>query len=564
MRFVYKIHSTRFKKANWELELSIEEARKNDEIVSLSDSTILRFINEMNGIFNADSKEHSIRKDIKKLKRLPISSDTRRQIKELYSKLYGIQSKPDYLCLVIDDDQDYYYAYKNKIELNGKVYKRLVGTNGGVKKETIIFTTEEKYDELNRRMENGRNKDKPLVPAKYEAYRALTCSGSTPVSDPIGDVIVVNDCFTKFKSNIIMINDEGKGDPLLDYIENYDIELNASDGYGLIIPDQSMEWTSDLGEQGISSGFCIRNSFCKGMLFTFDFIEFANTVAKSNTIMDAWGQERDITKASIILTTSMLKLWDNYDSMEDYHENCKENGYCFSISKILPFELESERQLNYQFIQSYDLSDQEIDELIQPTVQEIKDVLGLDWQKALLFLNGKALTEDTIKNLPYGIGKAIMACPDIINDSYVKSFIYKMIKKKINDAKIGVLNIHANYSIISGDCYALCQSMFGLPITGLLKAEEVYNRYWADNALETKNEKVVCFRAPMTSHNNIRLLNISKSSDAVYWFRHMPTVTVLNCWDTTSYALNGCDFDGDAVFLTDNKYCLIILKVFLL
>lgn len=46
-------------------------------------------------------------------------------------------------------------------------------------------------------------------------------------------------------------------------------------------------------------------------------------------ITDAWGDQRDIRDADIILTTSMLKLWDSYDGFEDYYENCKKNDYDF-------------------------------------------------------------------------------------------------------------------------------------------------------------------------------------------------------------------------------------------
>ena len=64
--------------------------------------------------------------------------------------------------------------------------------------------------------------------------------------------------------------------------------------------------------------------------------------------------------------------------------------------------------------------------------------------------------------------------PRMIHDPYVRRKIYNMIKKRITDAKIGVINVHGNYSIISGDPYALCQSMFGLPVTGLLRSGEIY------------------------------------------------------------------------------------------
>ena len=105
---------------------------------------------------------------------------------------------------------------------------------------------------------------------------------------------------------------------------------------------------------------------------------------------------------------------------------------------------------------------------------------------------------------------------------------------------------------MSGDPYLLMQHVFGLEKTGLLKAGEIYNGYWADRPCE----KLACFRAPMSCHNNIRVVNPVRRDDARYWYKYMPTATVFNAWDTATAALNGCDFDGDLVMLTDNEVIL--------
>ena len=47
-----------------------------------------------------------------------------------------------------------------------------------------------------------------MVPAKLEAYKALTCSASVPVSIPKG-ILVVSDCETEFLSDVVYLNDEG-------------------------------------------------------------------------------------------------------------------------------------------------------------------------------------------------------------------------------------------------------------------------------------------------------------------------------------------------------------------
>lgn len=517
-------------------------------MISLADSQVLRWIDELNGLTDADAQARDIKSEIKRLRKEQNSVQNRRAIKQLYEKLDTLQYKPDYMCLIIDKEKDYYRACRG-FTINGIKYKRLLGTNGGIKNSTIVFVSERHVDELKRRIENGRSMDKQLVTAKLEAYKALTCSASNPVSLPNG-ILIVDDCNTKFKSDIIYLTDECDGEPIMEERKAEEIEMDASDGYGLMTPELAARWSEELGLDYVVSGVNTRFSFEKGMVFTFDFREFAEKVAGGNYIVkDAWGNEVDVRNVELVLTTSMVKLWDSYKSCDDYVQNSLSNGYTFGIAKTCPKELEKERNLNYQFIQSYDLTDEDIEELIAPTMNEIKDVLRGDWRKTILFLKGAGLSENNIEFIDDDFAKAVMVDKRMIDDPFVQSTIYQLIRNRINEAKVGVLKVHGNYSIVSGDPYSLCQSFFGLEVTGLLKAGEIYNKYWSD----VGSEHLACYRAPMTCHNNIRLVTPVDNEDVRHWYRYLNTSTVFNSWDTASAALNGMDFDGDLVMLTDNK-----------
>ena len=523
-------------------------------MISLADSQVLRWLDDLNGIEDAEIRAREIKTEIRMLRKEPNSVKSRKRIKTLYEQLDAVQFKPDYLCVIIDREKDYRRAC-NGFSINGIEYQRLLGTNGGVKNETIVFISNRHADEIKRRIDNGRDLEKELVPAKLEAYKALTCSASIPVSMPNG-VLVVNDCETEFLSDIIYLNDENDGEPLMEERKQVPIKLDESDGYGLMLPSLSKRWSEELGLDYMVSGVNTRFSWEKGMVFTFDFVDFAEKVADSYIVKDAWGNDVDVRTVELILTTSMLKLWDSYESSDAYIENCLSNGYTFGIAKACPKELEQERTLNYQFIQSYDFSDDDIEQLIKPTMDEIKDVLYADVAKTILFLKGAGLNENNIGRLDNDYAKALMVDPRMIDDPYVQNAVYQMIKNRINEAKVGVLNVHGNYSIVCGDPYALCQSVFGLPVTGLLSAGEIYNKYWCDQG----SERLACYRAPMTCHNNIRLVHPHRSDDASYWYQYMTTCTLFNAWDTAAHALNGMDKDGDLVMLTDNAVLVNNLK----
>ena len=288
-------------------------------------------------------------------------------MKKLYLELDKLQFKPEYVSIIIDKAKDFDELNKGFC-INGMKFLRFVGTPNGLKKQTVVYVCEENkkgaamHQELRLRLNNGRDVNMKLVPAKYEAYQALACSSSTPLSEPSG-ILVVDDLVLHFVDHVINLNDEDSDEPIM--IErDEEVEVDNSDGYGLISPELAEKWSKDLKEDYLIPGGCIRNSFLKGMVYTFDFKAFAAEYAESKIVKDVWGTERNIDDIELILTTSMFKLWDSYKSLEHYLECCKKNGYGFSMTKPCVDELESERKLNYQFIQSYELSDEEIDELI--------------------------------------------------------------------------------------------------------------------------------------------------------------------------------------------------------
>lgn len=545
-RLIYKINSSRLRKNKWNLNLDLHESKKNGEVVLLADSTTLRFIRDITNNNYSELDIQNIKREIKSLKKEKNSKENRNKIKLLYEKLDNILLIPEYVCIVINKDKDYDRANKGFF-INGKRYRRLIATNGGVKNSTVVYTTCDIYDELIMRLKNNRNEEVELVPAKYESYLGLSCSNSIPVTNT-DRILVVKDSVNKFKSDITLIDDTKSDYPVVKAVNDYEIEFETSDGQGLISPDFMEMWSNDLKLGYLPSGVCVRNSFVKGMLFTFDFKDFADKKSNTYIVKDVWGTDRDIRSIDIVLTTSMLKLWNCYDSLEHYLSCCKSNGYVFSVTKVAPKYLENKRRLNYQFIQALDLSDNDIKNLIEPTVNEIMNVLKNDRISSIIYSGGLSLGDKFIINGENYHVAAMMIDQEVFEDPFVKTKIYNQVKNKIDEAKFGRLNVKGNFSIIADDVITLCESMFGLEVKGLLRSGEFYNKYWLDKGVN----KVAAFRAPMTDKSNARILRFVDNDEISYWYRYMDTVTILNSWDTTCAALNGADHDGDTVMTTNN------------
>lgn len=566
-QYVYKLDSSLLELKHWNLTLPFEQARKmNGVVVALADSQILSWINEINGTQDYDVKAKEVKKQIKFLKKQEANKDNKAKIAELYKKLYKLQFRPDYVSIVMKNNNHYKMANKGFL-INGIRYKRLLCTIGGVKTSTVVYINEKLYPEIKKRLSNNHDNTIPMVPAKYAAYEALATSGSNVVSWPMGGdakipggTIVIKDCIVKFLADFIDVDDSNyPNEPKVELKHDQEFENNTNDGCGFMSVELARRWNGELtGDYNRPLCGCnLRNAFTKGMVFPFDVVRFAeevNGASEDNPekylIEDVWGAKRDVRDAHLIITESQLKLWRNYSSWEHYYNSCIENKYTFRVAKTAPNyeDIDEVRQTNYQFLAPLNLTQDDVKDLIKPTVDEIMNILGGDYRKTLVYLCGSKLNDDNVIHADV-VARAIMLKPELVGDDYILNRVRRMIKRRIVDAKIGVLDVRGNFQILSGDLYALAQSMFGLPVTGLLKSGEIYSKFWADRNVD----EVLCFRAPMSNEHSIVRQKICKREEVYDWFQYMQTITVVGAWDTMSAALNGFDYDGDLLFTTDNE-----------
>ena len=479
-RLVLKINSKKLRYANWDFKISLEEAKQGEELVSLGDSQTLRMIRQIRNCSIKEEDINEIKENIKALKSATTNANNKQRIKEEYEKLIKATFIEDYVVIVFDSIDDWNKVNSTKVNLmiNGKEYVRLLGTSGGIKKSAVVFVTKEIHGELYKRLNCDRDMNYKCVPAKFEAYIALSCSSSMPVPQP-KDILVIKDGSTHFIDKVLRLSDNGEGGFNLSEDDNYEINLNCTDGCGMISPRLSMEWTKFLcgrpyrdneGNPIPSTGYNIRNAWTKGMLFTFPYEEFGDMIGEY-LVEDYWGDMVDIRNVDLVLTDNMLKLAGAYKNRHHYLNACKESGFEFSVAKIIPEALESVRNMNYQFLQSYELSDEDIVELITPTVDMIKGATAYkeeDFGKMLLFMKGSKISKSDFLYDENPVNKALMIDPRMMKDPYIKGRVYNMIKKKINDSKKGVIQVKGNYQIVSGDLYGMCQHMFKQEVTILL------------------------------------------------------------------------------------------------
>lgn len=528
----------------WEIEIDINDAFKEDKAVKLFDSQVFRLI-----------------------KNILLDRYSKGVLNDNEFNPNHIQYYKYLMSLVIDhgDESDFEHVLKNGIKINGVLYKRFVGTTGGLKKNSVIFINEEIVDELNEKT-TSRTFYKDMVAAKFEAYKALTCSASQEIAEP-NKILVVSDVLTHYIDTIIELDDTvetDNGEPKRE-IKTVELENNGSDGYNLCTIEYMQECAKVLKLDYIPSGLCLRNKWTKGMMYPFPIKEFVREFANVTIdeygnevymVKDIWNHDINIMDVDLILTESSLKLANSYSSIDDYINNYKKSGYRFATTKIISPEIDDERCLNYQYLQSFDFSNEDIKDLCKPTIDFLKGSMGETYEDVINFLGIKEDLND------YTWQHALNVSPYMLKDPYIIESIHRLIKKKIDEAKMGKLICNGNFQTFCTDPVCLMQNILGLEVKGLLKANECYSSYWIKKEEKTdiKIDEILAFRSPMTCHNNIRKLSIIKNSDVKKWYKYMTNVFIVNCFDSFMKAENGEDSDGDANFTTNNNVLLRCYK----
>lgn len=561
IRKIIKIPSSMLSNAQpkWNLKVSVEELSKANQLVGLASNYVIRTLDKLAQTNYSEERIKELKKEKGIITKEKTTKSNKTKIKELNHEMFNLLYVPHLCCIHIDKNAHYDKLNKGFTitlfsEDTGEIissvrYVRFLSTSASIKKSEVFYINEEYKEVMMEYIDCGRNMEIKFVPAKLSAYMALTMSSSNPVSNTY-NVCVVNDVEYEITTQVLELDDSKQEEPIITQIDDYKMNLNCSDGFGFIDPTFAQTWANDLHLDYTPSSFITRNAFCKGVLARFPYKEFAKENG-IDTIKDVWGRVWDIDEVDIVLTTSMLKLSNCYASWDDYYTQTQKYGYTFSVTKQTPKVLDMERTTNYQFIQAMDWDDEDIRGFLKHSLDEIKSIRGMDWRKALVYLRGMSLNEDS-DVLRSDYTTALMIEPKLMEDSYVKTSINNMIKKRIDDCKKGTIKVKGNYQTVICDPIILAQGMLGLSIKGLLQADEFHSEFWNKQGVDY----VVQFRAPQVSYNNIGHAKLVSNENTKRWYRYLGEMFIFNGYDATCARMSGCDFDGDTIFSTDDKYII--------
>lgn len=530
--YVLKFNSSRLKKDNYNVNVTIKQARKNGELISLGDNQVLRSIRKIKGREIDFEFINSLFKNRRRLTRRRKCIENRNKILQIDKDIDNLLFIPEYISVVIEKHSHYRHIIKKGLTINGKHYVRLLCGAGNARRNTVFFVQQDIYEELDKILRNG-HKPLKITESKYNAYYALSNSATYSVSEP--RVCVVPDLEIQMVKKVDWAIEKEPDD----IIEEQERELtfNLWDGMGICSPELAEKWAQDLELDYTPCAFCIRNYYVKGMVCVFDFHKFSREVAGKHIIKDLYGNEVDTDNIDMIITESQFKLWKGYNSWQDYLDCCKENDGRWGVTKFTPKEDKTAVFTNYQFLQVLNLDTPEkIKELCSDTVEWLSKITSEDSNYSLLYLLGslcdKPLNEmetEEFMDLFSGLDTIVQALilnRDLINDSHIKSKLARYLNSKIEESYLGKLLVNGNFQFMISDPYALAEHIFGLEVKGLLKEHEHYSQYWNKRNVDT----VVAMRAPLTWRSEANLLHLQNNDKVNEWYKYLYSGIVYNVW----------------------------------
>ena len=477
------------------------------------------------------------------------------------------------------------HILNNGFTYNGIHYSRFGKSASQGKDGITAFVCDEIFDELY----TITQMDIPIeecVISKYEAQRCLPFSSCTLIHNYIPNIVIIGEYEKTLHNQLIKYVVERKREFIdkntgkkktynaREIEEGYkDLNLSPFDGCGCHEIEFTKNVSNELELDYEVAGVQVRLPFIKGYSVYIPFRKILKEWGYEY-ITDIYGNKHHINDIDCIWNTSMFKghklFKEKYGSAAwtEYMNTINKYQFKLGISKYSHHikHLNKYTRMNFQYLQCLDLwnpkyvdcfenktmneydildsnNDGKIIELAKYTTSLFEKIIKGDKFYTYKFM-GINNTEDYEPESKYL--EAALINDVMLKDPAVKQFIYRKLKKAIDEAKVGKIYCSGFYHTGVGDMIGYLQYAAGLEPVGCLKEHELYSGNFDGG-------DIVSFRSPLVDSSEVNKIKIVHNETTHKWFEHFKDqdVVMFNMYDISAPQQGGADFDGDIFLLCD-------------
>lgn len=485
-----------------------------------------------------------------------------------------------------NQEENLRYILDNGFSYNGIHYKRFGKSASQGKDGITAFVSDAIFDELYMITQMDIEIDECVI-SKYEAQRCLVFSSCTLIQDYMPNIVIIGEYEKTLQNQLIKYvverereftdKETGKAKKYKsrEIEEGYkDLKLIPFDGCGCHEKEFMENTSAQLGLDYNAIGTQVRLPFVKGYSVYVPFREILKEWGYEY-ITDIYGYKHHIDTIDCIWNISMFKghkiFKEKYgnNAWVEYMNTLHKYDFKLGISKYSHHikNLNKYTRMNFQYLQCLDLWNHKYIDYYEN--QNIRDYDILDQNN-----NGKiislakyttSLFEKIIKGDKFytykfmGITDTESYEPEskyleaallndvMLKDPAVKQFVYRKLKKSIDEAKVGKIYCSGFYHTGVGDMIGYLQYAVGEKPTGCLKERELYSANF-------ESGDIASFRSPLVDPSEVNKIQIVRNDILNKWFKHFKDqdVCMFNMYDISAPQQGGADFDGDIFLLCDD------------
>ena len=486
------------------------------------------------------------------------------------------------------------HILNNGFTYNGVHYSRFGKSASQGKDGITAFVCDEIFDELYKITQMDIEVEECVI-SKYEAQRCLPFSSCSLIHNYMPNIVIIGEYEKVLENQLIKYvverkkefidKDTGKRKTYnaREIEEGYkNLTLSPFDGCGCHEYDFMQNISKQLDLDYEAAGVQVRLPFIKGYSV---YVPFRKILSEwgYKYITDIYGIKHNIDDIDCIWNTSMFKghklFKEKYGSNAwiEYMNTVNKYQYKLGISKYSHHikNLNKYTRMNFQYLQCLDLWNAKYIDCFENQSMIDYDILNSDNDGKIIKLAKytTSLFEKIIKGDKFytykfmGINntedyeseskylEAALINDVMLKDPAIKQFIYRKLKKSIDEAKVGKIYCSGFYHTGIGDMIGYLQYAVGLKPIGCLRERELHSGNFDSG-------DIISFRSPLVDPSEVNKIKNIHNEITSKWFGHLKDqdICMFNMYDISAPQQGGADFDGDIFFLC-NEPIIIDSKI---
>jgi hypothetical protein len=467
------------------------------------------------------------------------------------------------------------YILDEGFTYNGIHYLRFGKSASQGKNGETVFVCDEIFDELYKITQMDVEVDECVI-SKYEAQRCLPFSSCTLIHNYMPNIVIIGEYEKVLENQLIKyvverrreFVDKNTGKKKTynarEIEEGYkDLKISPFDGCGCHEHEFMKNISTQLGLDYDVVGVQVRFPFVKGYSVYVPFREILKEWGYEY-ITDIYGNKHHIDDIDCIWNTSMFKghkiFKNKYGSNAwiEYMNTINKYQFKLGISKYSHHikNLNKYTRMNFQYLQCLDLwnpkyidcfenkdmlnydildenNDGKIIQLAKYTTSLFERIIKGDKFYTYKFM-GINNTEDYEPESKYL--EAALINDVMLKDPAVKQFIYRKLKKSIDEAKVGKIYCPGFYHTGVGDMIGYLQYAIGLEPVGCLGERELYSGNFDSG-------DIISFRSPLVDSSEVNKVKIVHNEITKKWFEHFKQqdIVMFNMYDISAPQQGGAN-----------------------